>query len=214
MILGRRVMMMAIGLAIAPCAAAQNKETLPIVAADARVGFPRYNDPASVATGLQVNSLNLPTRGFGLVFGAHFYPMHKGIVTFGVGGELITSRGSKTLEAENTTLPSSPTVRTQFSSIAPQVSINFGKREGWSYLSAGLGSARLTTEREDLPETVSAPRVKALNYGGGARWFAKKHLALSLDLRFYQVDAQAAVGTRPAYPKVTMLVASGGVAFK
>jgi hypothetical protein len=214
MILGRSVMMIAIAMAIAPCAAAQNKETLPIVAADARVAFPRYKDPATVATGLQVNSLNLPTRGFGLIVGAHLYPLHKGIVTFGFGGELIASRGSKTLEAESASVPPSPTVRTEFSSIAPQVSINFGKREGWSYLSVGLGSARLTTEREDRPETVSAPRVKALNYGGGARWFAKKHLALSLDLRFYQVNAQAPVGTRPAYPKVTMVVASAGVAFK
>jgi len=161
-----------------------------------------------------VDSNDLPGHGFGLVFGGHVYPLHKGVVTFGFGGEVVASRASNTVQPANTTDPTGPTLRTTFSSVAPQFSVNFGKRDGWSYLSGGLGWARLTTEREDRPETASAPRVKALNYGGGARWFANKHLAVSLDLRFYKINAQEAVGTRPAYPKVTLLVMSGGVAFK
>jgi hypothetical protein len=59
-----------------------------------------------------------------------------------------------------------------------------------------------------------ADSVKVLNYGGGARWFAKEHLALSLDLRFYSVSSQVATGTRPGYPKTRLLVLSAGVSFK
>jgi len=58
----------------------------------------------------------------------------------------------------------------------------------------------------------STPRV--LNYGGGARWFAKEHVAVTVDLRFYQISAQEAVVNRPAFPKMTLMVFSGGVAFK
>jgi hypothetical protein len=214
MILARGFAALMIAAAFAPCALAQEKETLPIAAVDARVTFPKFKSMPTVASALQVDSGDLPGHGFGLAVGGHFYPWHKGIVTFGFGGEVLTSRGTKTNEPATPTEPKGPTLRTEFSSVAPQVSLNFGKREGWSYLSGGLGWARLTTERQDRPETASAPRVKALNYGGGARWFAKKHLAISLDLRFYQINAQAPVGTRPGYPKVTLLVASGGVAFK
>ena len=203
-----------IAAAVAPCAMAQDKETLPIAAVDVRATFPNFKSSSTVASALQVDSTELPGHGLGLGFGGHFYPLHKGIVTFGFGGEFLVSRGSNTVEPANESDPKGPTLRTTFSSVAPQFSLNFGKGDGWSYLSAGLGWARLSTEREDRPETQSAPRVKALNYGGGARWFAKKHLAVSLDVRFYQINAQAAIGTRPAYPKVTMLVASGGVAFK
>jgi hypothetical protein len=214
MILVRGFATLLVAAAFAPCAIAQDKETLPIVAVDARVAFPNFKSTPTVATALEVASTDLPGHGLGLAFGGHFYPWHKGIVTFGFGGEVVVSHGSKTVEPATETAPKGPTLRTEFSSVAPQVSLNFGKREGWSYLSGGLGWARLTTEREDLPETASAPREKALNYGGGARWFATKHLAVSLDLRFYQINAQDAVGTRPAYPKVTMVVASGGMAFK
>jgi len=210
----RGVAALLMAAAVAPCAMAQDKETLPIAAVDVRAAFPNFKSESTIATALQVSSTDLPGHGLGLGFGGHVYPLHKGIVTFGFGGELVMSRGSNTVEPVKETDPKGPTLRTTFSSVAPQFSFNFGKREGWSYLSAGLGWARLTTEREDRPESASAPRVKALNYGGGARWFAKKHLAVSLDLRFYQINAQAAVGTRPAYPKVRMLVASGGVAFK
>ena len=203
-----------VAAAVAPCAAAQDNETLPIVAADVRAAFPRFKSEPTVASALEVASTNLPTRGLGLVVGGHVYPLHKGVVTFGFGGEVIASRGSRTGEPSSATAPPAPTVTTRFSSVAPQISFNFGKREGWSYISGGLGWARLTTEREDRSETASAPRTKAINYGGGARWFAKKHLAVSLDLRFYAINPQEAVGTRPGYPRMTLLVLSGGVGFK
>ena len=31
-------------------------------------------------------------------------------------------------------------------------------------------------------------RLKTINYGGGARWFAKAHVAFSFDVRFYAIN--------------------------
>jgi hypothetical protein len=105
-------------------------------------------------------------------------------------------------------------VKTSFSVLSPQVSLNFGGQNGWSYLSGGLGLASFTTEREDAPVADADGRTRALNYGGGARWFAKEHLAFCFDLRFYKIDAQDAAAGRPAYGGRRMMVFSAGVSFK
>jgi len=36
--------------------------------------------------------------------------------------------------------------------------LNFGRDEGWSYVSAGMGTARITTERADSPLAGTADR--------------------------------------------------------
>jgi hypothetical protein len=187
-----------------------------LFAADVRAAFPSYDQDAESAGRLGVTQANLPGRGFGLVFGAHVYPLRLGRTTVGIGGEVLRSRGSQTLEPEDEGEPSGPTVRTRFSSVAPQVSLNFGARQGWSYVSAGMGWARYSVEREDpaQPEAEDAPRRRTLNYGGGARWFAREHVAFALDIRFYSLSAQEASGTHPALPAMRRLVLSAGVAFK
>lgn len=201
---------------------AQGPEPVGPFAADARVAIPRFTQDVGVASAIGVDSLTMPTRGLGLVFGAHWYPVHMGRLTIGLGGELLTSRASRTPdvddvdddEAEGAPPVAAPTVNAQFSSISPQVSLNFGSNRGWSYLTGGLGWAGFTIEPEDAPVADADSRPRVLNYGGGARWFAKEHLAFTLDLRFYAISAQAAATGRPAYPSDTMMVFSGGVAFK
>ena len=37
------------------------------------------------------------------------------------------------------------------------------------------------------PLPVDEDPIGTINYGGGARWFAKKHMAFSLDVRFYEI---------------------------
>ena len=198
----------------ATVAAAQEREPIGPFAADVRAALPRFKDDAQVAAGLAVDQGNLPTRGLGLAGGIHWYPLRMGKVTLGLGGEIIVSRGSKTLEPEVEGGVEGPTVKTRFSAFSPQLSLNFGSRRGWSYLSGGLGWAGLTSEREDAPFVDDAGRTKTINYGGGARWFAREHLAFALDLRFYRIDAQEAAVERPAYPGMTLMVFSAGVAFK
>jgi hypothetical protein len=66
----------------------------------------------------------------------------------------------------------------------------------------------------DKPLPDQASRSKTINYGGGARWFAKKHLAVSMDLRFYAVNPQLATTTRPGFPRMTLMAFSAGAAIR
>ena len=179
---------------------------------DVRVAFPRFKALAGIATPLGVNTTDLPGHGMGLVFGAHWYAARIKVITVGLGGELLVSHGTRNVKQSSGA--EGPAITTRFWSFSPQISLNFGKREGWSYVSAGLGSGRFETERDDKPLADAEKRAKALNYGGGARWFPRKHVALSLDLRFYAVSPQEETTTRPDVPRAKILVMSGGIAFK
>jgi hypothetical protein len=203
----------------APAGAQQDRtvERKPIgwFAADARIALPRFKQDPGVAAALGVTSENLPTRGLGLAAGAHVYPLRTRRFALGLGAEFLRSRGSNTLEPATTDGPDGPTVKTRFSAFSPQVSLNFGASEGWSYLSGGIGWATYSVEEE--PVTTAAdgwPRRRTINYGGGARWFMKKHLAFSIDLRFYNVSAQEPDAIYPAMPQMTLMVFSGGFSFK
>lgn len=207
-------MAMALGV---PRAAAQEpeKESIGKFAADVRIALPRFPDDASTATALGVTTEHLPSRGLGLAAGVNFYPARLGKVSLGIGGEwLVFSRGSETLDPETAGAASGPTVTTEFSVLSPQISLNFGSRNGWSYLSGGIGWAAFTTELKELPVADPDGRTRSINYGGGARWFAKEHLAFAFDLRFYKINPQDATPGRPAYGGRTMMVFSAGVSMK
>ena len=135
-------------------------------------------------------------------------------MTLGVGGEWVATRRSRTLNTGTETAPLPVSVTTRFSTLAPQISFNFGSRNGYSYISGGIGRANLTTERDDKPLPDPESGSKTINYGGGARWFAKKHLAVSMDVRFYAVNPQDATASRPGYPRMTILALSAGVAVR
>jgi hypothetical protein len=68
-------------------------------------------------------------------------------------------------------------------------------------------------ERADAP-LADLPGRKTINYGFGARWFASRHFAVSLDARWYAIAPQAASPTVPAQPRMTMLVLNGGVGIR
>lgn len=194
--------------------AAAAQEPIGPFAVDVRAAIPRFSEDLAVAEALDVASTNLPTSGLGLSGGAHFYPLRLGAVTLGLGGELLVSRGSRTQAPVEEGGLEGPTVNTRFSAISPQLSLNFGARDGWSYLSGGIGWASFTTEREDQPVADAGTRTRAINYGGGARWFMKRHLAFAFDLRFYAVSGQPAAVGRPAYPRARRMVFSAGVSIR
>lgn len=203
-------------LALAAPAAAQQKEPIAPFVVDLRGAYGRHKAEPSVASDLGVEPGNLPSRTLGIVAGAHVYPLRSSKVTLGLGGNLVWLRGSKTIEAENAngTTTSSPTVRRYFTTVSPEISINFGHKNGWSYISGGFfGQSKLYLDRADAPAS-NAPYRSTVNYGGGARWFNLDHLAFSVDFRWYSVSEQAAAAGVVAQPRTTLLVLSGGVSFK
>jgi hypothetical protein len=199
-----------------PAAMAHAQEPEPIgrFAADVRVALPNFPDDAAIATALSVSSDNLPGRGLGMSFGMHVYPARMGKVTLGIGGELLLTRASRTLEPATEGGTPGPTVDAQFSALSPQVSLNFGSARGFSYVSAGIGWGGFTVEREAAPVDSADGRLQTFNYGGGARWFAKEHLAFTFDLRFHRYGSQEATTGRPAYPAGRMMIFSAGISVK
>jgi hypothetical protein len=191
-------------------------EKLPIgrFVADARVALPKFKDDPAIAAGIGVTVPNLPTRALGLVVGAHWYPIRAGVVTFGLGGEMLVARRGRTIDTGTDAAPAETTVNSRFSALSPQISFNFGARDGWSYISGGIGWSTFTAERADAPLPDQESRSKTINYGGGARWFAKKRLAVSVDLRFYAVNPQEPTITRPAVSRMTLMAFSVGAAVR
>ena len=198
----------AILLLSAPADAQQDRPLGPYVV-DFRGVFARHKQEAVVATDLGVPATNLPTRSFGLSGGAHFYPWRTNRITLGIGAHVAFARGSRTLDTAG-----SATVQRHFKVFAPELSFNFGHRNGWSYISGGIGRSTLFVDRTDHPVSDAQGR-RALHYGGGARWFTNHHVAVSFDFRWYSVAAQASSATGGvAQPRTTLLLLSGGIALR
>jgi hypothetical protein len=184
---------------------------------DARGSLARFKQDSGVSQPLGVDASTLPTRGLGITVGAHLYPLRARRVTFGVGVEYARAGDSKTttITGQQTNEEvEGPTLTTRFTSFAPQLSINFGRDEGWSYLSAGIGRARITTENEAQPLTDTADRTQVINYGGGARWFNSPRMAFTFDVRWYAISPREATTTVPGYPRAKFMVLSAGLAFR
>ena len=144
------------GLMLAHAAAATAQEpieTLPIgrYVLDLRGAMPRLKADPLVATAINVTPANLPTRGRGYVAGGQWYALRTGKVTIGIGGEVLVSQARRTLPAAVEGGEEGPTAIRDLIVVTPQVSLNFGKRQGWSYLSGGVGSSIFTAERQAEP---------------------------------------------------------------
>jgi hypothetical protein len=94
------------------------------------------------------------------------------------------------------------------------VSLNFGNGSGWSYLSVGLGQTTWSLATDDLIDyPPNGDKLKTLNYGGGARWFIKPHVAFSFDVRFYAISPGFDY-IFPATPRTRLLIIGAGVSLK
>ena len=189
------------------------REPKPAFVFDARLGWPALDQDAGVATALRVSTDDLPGRGRTMIFGGHFYAARRNALSFGAGAEMLWHRASHTATVATTQSVDERMLKNRWSLFSPQVSLNFGTRDGWSYLTGGLGWSKLTMERQDEPQD-SGGSLRTLNYGGGARWFIKKHLAFNMDARFYSIGAQEAATRRVATPKMRVFLISGGVSFR
>src|SRR6188768_4315050 len=94
-------------------------EDLPIgrYVADARLHFPKFKQDPAISGALGVATDNLPTRGLGFVFGAHFYPLRLGILTLGLGGEISKAGRNNTKNTGTEAAPVDVTVNTSFSAV-------------------------------------------------------------------------------------------------
>jgi hypothetical protein len=138
----------------------------------------------------------VPARGFGFDVGAHVYLFRLGPSRVGVGANYVRVRGT------------APGVIANASTLAPQVSFNFGTSNGWSYLSGGLGRAWVTTQFDDEegdPLTAESSSLGATNYGGGARWFLARRVAVGFDARFHRISGP---------PKTSLFTASVGFSLR
>jgi hypothetical protein len=193
--------------------AAQDEEPPRIgpIVADVRGTFPKFTKDALISNSRGLASNELPGVGFGVDVGVHFYAFKWKAVTVGLGGQLTLARAHNTPPAALGLRP----VIERFTTVAPQLSLNFGTGDGWSYLSGGIGPSWWSIVPDGAAQLPSdADRLRAVNYGGGARWFAKHHVAFTFDVRFYQLDPGFAHGDFPASPRTTFLVMGAGVSVK
>ncbi len=202
-----------IGFAAVP-ALAQTPSTprLPIFAADVRGVFARLGQDETTAKGLSTTALELPAGGLGLVGGAHVYVWRGETMALGVGAEAILARASRALIDSTTGKESGTVINRRLRAATAQLSVNFGRREGWSYLTAGMGPTSF--ESYLAGATPDGLRPASLNFGGGARWFNWEHLGFSADIRFYATKPALATANTAQHLRKNLLVFSGGISLK
>ncbi len=179
---------------------------------DVRGALAKFGQRPLTAAALGVTAADLPGPGFGASIGAHVYPLRFGRVALGVGGEMLLARRSRQ-KVDTAGEPIGAELQSRVYTLAPQVSGNFGHRNGWSYVSAGIGTASFETWPAD--EEQPDRRVRVINYGGGARWFTSSHLAFTVDLRFYAVSPGLADDITPTErPRARLMVLSAGLSVR
>jgi hypothetical protein len=193
-------------LAVARPAAAQPREALGGWAVDLRgamVGLP--NTAGWVPTA--PNGTLIPGRGFGgdAAIDVFVGPGQHRRLSFGARGTFVQGR--------STTATTSLTLTSRLFAAAPHVALNFGHRQGWSYLAIGAGQARVTS---NAPGTAEDPGGQGLviHYGGGARWFVSRRLAVSMDLRFWALTPRPANAVRQRAAAATKVAFSAGIALR
>jgi len=220
----RTLAMVLLALLAAAPVSAQSSERLPWFAVDlhgAWVGLPSAEGwvPAVPA------STPLPGRGWGVAGGATVYPLKVGVMTLGVGVAMHTGKSTSAALTSTTgsgdnevTTETTTTVTTQITSLLPQISLNFGHRLGWSYLSAGYGRSKVASSSEPfgtaLGLTVPEAWNPAINFGGGAKWFMKPHLGFSFDVRFTTLGSRAPTDVLPSAKRTQMVTLSVGISIQ
>jgi hypothetical protein len=200
---------------------AQAQETPPPIGPyvfDLQMTIPNFPQVQQLADSRNMTLSELPGVGIGVLVGAHVYPVRWRAITFGIGGELTVNRAHQTLSIAAAADGSTPAIRPsteRFTSVSPQLSFNFGSGHGWSYLTGGIGYSTwyLVPEGQD-PFPMDSARVQTINYGGGARWFKKRHLAFSFDVRFYAINPIPGSFGHADSPRTTLLIVGAGVSIK
>jgi hypothetical protein len=172
----------------------------------------------------------IPGRGFGLDIGGHVYLFNIGASRLGIGLNVVNLRATTKPPPAATGTSTTPAVEGQsvavdLRSVAPQISFNFGSRDGWSYLSVGAGTVGVIAKTSGIAAARrESDRLNALNVGGGARWFLKSHLAFGFDVRMHRIaagsagtveqDVPSADGVTEPTPAKMILMVGAGFSFR
>jgi hypothetical protein len=192
---------------VAPTAA----EPMPWVVADVRVGWPGIGNDEITANAIGRVATDMPGRALAAGVGIHAYPLRRGRWKLGVGAELLQGRGR--YQKENSDgKPVGSEINRTLNSVSVQVSLNFGRGQGWSYVTTGTGPFAFETFLDDGPGDDDGGNT--INFGGGARWFKWKHAGFTADMRFYLT--RASDGTTLVAPRGSqrIVVLSVGLSVK
>jgi len=200
-----------------PATAQEPPPKLPLFVVDLHGTVPRFPDDPNLAAsragpdGTPLGLADLPGSGLGIQVGLHLYLVHWRALTVGIGGEFTSGRTSQTPAAGSTAIATTE----RFRSLSPQLSFNFGNGYGWSYISGGLGQSVWFLEPTGQdPSPPDQEYLKTLNYGGGARWFPKSHVAFSFDVRFYAISPGTPYFGYPGSPRIRLLIIGAGISLK
>jgi hypothetical protein len=174
--------------------------------------FPSFPEDQVLADSRGMTLAELPGSGLGVQVGIHVYPVRWKAITIGLGGEYASSRAR---QAPADGVIGVRSAEERLTSVTPQISFNFGTGHGWSYLSAGYGRstwALVPQGQEAYPPDSDG--VKTINYGGGARWFAKAHVGISFDVRFYAINPGSSAFAFPQRLRNTLMVVGAGISVK
>lgn len=173
-----------------------------------------FPDDPQLAESRALNLRELPGAGLGVHAGAHVYVLRWRALTIGLGGSLTLAR-SHSAATQLSAVETGRAVTERFTHVAPELSFNFGTGHGWSYISGGIGPGVWSVVPDGQPPAPGdEERLQTINYGGGARWFAKPHLAFSFDVRFYAINPGTPRGALPGSPRHTLLILGAGISVK
>lgn len=198
-------------------ARAQFAGPLPVVVFDIRGFYSGLGQDPTTAQSVGTDGVAatiLPKRGLGGVAGLNFYLLRGRKVAIGLGAEGLLARGtSQPKDSEGAALGAPVTQKLR--GLSGVLSLNFGHRDGWSYVSAGMGPLEFSTPRyPGVPTTTLPPTQMTLNMGGGARWFPKKHIAFGFDFRIYQTQPEVATIDYAGRQRAKLTVLSAGISIK
>jgi hypothetical protein len=173
---------------------------------------PRFPEDNGLAASRGISLAELPGTGLGVQAALHLYFFRWRAITLGIGGEAVAARAKQTPASGATGVRP---VTEKFRTLGTQLSLNFGTGDGWSYLSGGIGRSNWSIiPGTRSPLVVDDEPLKTVNYGGGARWFFRRHVAFSFDVRFYALNPGTPSQGFPASPRITFMAVGAGISVK
>lgn len=216
--------MRSIGLALALVAAAATTAfaqtptkprpaKLPVAIVEVRGALAKLGTDETTATDVGVATTRQPSKGLGAVVGVHAYPLRAHGFAIGVGAEWLAVQSLALDYVPTDDLLGPAILKRSLRAASGTISLNFGGRDGWSYISGGAGPLRFETTSSAIAHTRPASPTTQ-NVGGGARWFNTQHLAAGFDLRFYLTRPLAGTATTAGRGRKRVLVFSVGIAIR